>query len=74
MIKTWTGSSQDVETLARDLEAHLNEFADEVLSVSYAVSDGHHALAVYKLVEPRDRAQVDMAVTTAEHIIEHSQP
>lgn len=70
MFKTWTRSSRDIESLTRDLEAHLNEFADEVVSVSYAVTDYHHVLAVYRLVELSTDSQREVAVVEAEHLIE----
>jgi hypothetical protein len=74
MYKTWTGSAPQAESLARDLEAHLNEFAGEVVSVAYAVSDAHYVLAVYKLVETSAAEGAEVAVTTAEQIIEGLQP
>ncbi len=70
MFKTWTSSSREIESLARALEAHLNEFADEVVSVAYAVTDQHHVLALYKGVELSNEGQQEVAVTEAEHIIE----
>jgi hypothetical protein len=70
MYKTWV-SSGEIVTLARELEAHLNEFAAEVVSVSYAVTDSHHVLAVYKLVEPSTSGQ-EVAVSAAEQIIEEA--
>ena len=70
MFKTWTSSSREIESLARALEAHLNEFADEVVSVAYAVTDRHHVLALYKRVELSSADQQEVAVAEAEHIIE----
>ena len=70
MLKTWTASSREVESLARDLEAHLNEFADEVVSVGYAVTDRHYVLAVYKMVELSIEDRQEVAVSEAKHIIE----
>ncbi len=71
MYKTWV-SSGDIVSLTRELEAHLNEFAEEVVSVAYAVNNGHHVLAVYKLVEPADETS-EAVVSVAEHIIEEAQ-
>lgn len=70
MYKTWTGSSTELDTLARDLEAHLNEYADEVVGLGYAVTDAHHVLVVYKLVEADMHHRGEVAVSEAEHIIE----
>jgi hypothetical protein len=70
MFKTWTSSALDAETVARDLEAHLNEFAEEVVSVAYAVDSGHHVLAVYREIEPLADVAV---VAVAEQIIDHAQ-
>jgi hypothetical protein len=70
MFKTWTTSAADAETAARDLEAHLNEFAEEVISVAYAVERGHHVLAVYREIEPMADGAV---VAVAEQIIDHAQ-
>lgn len=69
MFKTWTGSSREIEPLTRDLEAHLNEFADEVVSVAYAVTDRHYVLAVYKLIELSAEMGQEVAVSEAEQII-----
>ncbi|MBV9279137.1 MAG: hypothetical protein JOZ41_03560 [Chloroflexi bacterium] len=73
MYKTWCASAEDPETLARVLEAHLNEFADEVVSVSYSVDRHHHVLAVYRPVEPGELGSQQAAVTVAERIIDHAQ-
>jgi hypothetical protein len=73
MFKTWTASSGDVESLARELEVHLNEFADEVISVAYAVTDRHHVLAVYRLIDLSIEDREEAAVSVAEHIIEGAQ-
>jgi hypothetical protein len=70
MFKAWTASSRDIESLARDLEAHLNEFADEVVSVAYSVTDRHHVLALYKQIELFSDDRQEVAVAEAEHIIE----
>ena len=72
MFKSWTTSADDAESLARNVEAHLNEHAEEVVSVSYAVTDKHRALLVYRPVEPTLGEQV-VAVTVAEHILEQNQ-
>jgi UDP-2,3-diacylglucosamine pyrophosphatase LpxH len=73
MFKTWTSSSREIEPLARALEAHLNEFADEVVSVAYAVTDRHHVLALYKQVELSNEDHQEVAVSEAEYIIEEVQ-
>ena len=73
MYKTWTASSRESGALSRDLEAHLNEFADEVISVAYAVADQHYVLAVYKQVEMWAEDRQEIAVAEAEHIIEGAQ-
>ena len=71
MFKTWSASGEDGETLARDLEAHLNEYAEELLGVGYAVGQRHYALAVYRplgAAEPDEAA----AVTVATQIIDRA--
>jgi hypothetical protein len=72
MYKAWTGSAEDAESLARALEAHLNEFADEVYSVGYAVTDRHHALAVYRAID--SIGSTERAVAVAESIIDEAHP
>lgn len=74
MFKTWCASADQLETLARDLEAHLNEYADEVVAVSYAIGDAHAILAVYKPVEPGALVGEAEAVVAAEEIIEGLPP
>jgi hypothetical protein len=71
VYRAWTASAGDGEALARVLEAHLNEFAEEVLSVSYAVTEEHHVLAVYRPIEPRGDSLE--AVAVAEHIVDEAQ-
>lgn len=73
MYKTWTTSAGDAEAVARGLEAHLNEYADEVVSVCYAVTDRHHVLAVYRPVEPAGHGREEAAVAVAEQIIDRTQ-
>lgn len=68
MYKAWHGSGDDMSVVTRRLEAHLNEFAEEVISVSYAISTGHHILAVYRTVEVADTESA--AVVAAEEIID----
>ena len=68
MFKTWSASGEDGETLARGLEAHLNEYAEELLGIGYAVGRRHYVLAVYKpagMTDPEEAA----AVTVAAQII-----
>ncbi len=73
MYKAWSASAQDVGTLARGLEAHLNEFAYEVVSVSYAIDKHHHVLAVYRPLEPDIGDSHEVAVSVAEQIIDSAQ-
>jgi hypothetical protein len=73
MYKAWSASAEDGRTLARGLEAHLNEFAHEVVSVSYAIDKDHHVLAVYRPVEPDVVPAKEAAVTFAEQIIDKAQ-
>lgn len=72
MYRTWTGSADDPETVARALEAHLNEFADVVISVAYAVDAGHHVLAVYTEIDAGGDRVEEAAVAVAEQIIDNS--
>lgn len=69
-FETWTSCSGDAESLARALEAHLNEFAERVISVAYAVTDTHFVLAVYEPVDSASTAAEEAAVTVAEQIID----
>lgn len=74
MFKTWTASNRDPDSLARRVEAHLNEFANEVVSVGYAVSDGHHhVMVVYRSMEVSQDRRTEAAVTLAEEIVEEAQ-
>lgn len=68
MYKTWATTARDREALARDVESHLNEFAAEVISVTYAVTDVHHALLVYRAIDTS--VEADSAVAVAEQIID----
>ena len=70
MYRTWTSSADDAATLARELEIHLNEYAEQVVSICYAVSGGHHVLVVYKEIETLAIAVEEAAVAEAEHIID----
>lgn len=70
MYRTWTTSAGDAETVARDLEAHLNEFAAEVISVTYAVGAEHTVLAVYRAIDVAGSVSEEAVVTAAEHIID----
>ncbi len=69
-FETWTSCNRDAESLARALEAHLNEFAERVISVAYAVTDMHYVLAVYEPVVAVPMAAEEAAVTVAEQIID----
>lgn len=73
MYRSWVFSADDGETVARHLEAHLNEFADEVVSVSYAVTKRHHVLAVYRAIETALGDAAGEAVSVAEQIIDEVQ-
>jgi hypothetical protein len=73
MYKAWHTSASNPATLARRIEAHLNEHAHEVLSVSYAISGEHFALVVYRPTELIEAGTELAAVESAEHIIEQSQ-
>jgi hypothetical protein len=73
MYKTWVSSAANAETLARDLEVHLNEFASEVISVSYAVSNVHSVLAVYRDIDLTVAQPAEAAVAVAEQIIDGAQ-
>lgn len=72
MYKALTISATLPDELARGVEAHLNEFAAEIVSVSYAIGDGHHALVVYREIDTSGEAASDQAVAVAEQIIEDS--
>lgn len=69
MYKTWSTSAGDAGNLAQSLEAHLNEFAEDIVSVSYAVDGEHHVLVVYRPVEITLES-ADEAVAVAEQIID----
>jgi hypothetical protein len=74
MFKTWTDSNDELESLAQSLEGHLNEYADEVISVGYAVSEGRHfVIAVYRAVEANGDRRMEAAVDLAEDILEEAQ-
>ena len=73
MFKTWSASDSEPEALARMLEGHLNEFAQEVVSVGYAVADRHFVIVVYRTIEPAEGARVEAAVSMAEEIVEQAQ-
>lgn len=74
MFLTYTNSDTDAVTLARNLAAHLNEFAERVISVSYSVSEGqHYVLAVYEEVTASDDGRMEAAVSLAEDIVEQAQ-
>lgn len=71
MFKTWTISGEELPALARAVEGHLNEFAEEVISVSYAIAeDQHHVLVVYRPVELEHEASLEAAISIAEDIVE----
>ena len=72
MYKTWTGSATEASEVARALEAHLNEFADEIVSVSYAVGEEHCVLAVYRPIDMSHEAGEETAVAVAEQLLDQS--
>jgi hypothetical protein len=72
MFKAWSARARDQQALERTIEAHLNEFADEVVSVAYAVADQHYALIVYRPLETEEEA-AGVAVAVAEQIIDEHQ-
>jgi hypothetical protein len=75
MYKAWWASAEGGEELAQKLEAQLNEFAGEVIAVSYAVDTGtHHVLAVYREVESSEGSSAEEAVAVAERIIDRMHP
>lgn len=69
MYRVWTASAGTPDALARSLEMHLNEFAEEIVAVSYAVTDAHHVLAVYRAVDLSGRPAVEAAVAVAEELV-----
>ena len=73
MYRTWVFSAPDSETLARNLEVHINEFADEIISVSYSVHTNHHVLVVYRGIDATSSEHEETAVSVAEHIIDGTQ-
>ena len=73
MFKAWAHSDVDRDSLVKELEHHLNEHAEEVISVSFAVSGGFHVLAVYREVESGLEGAAEAAVDVAEEIIEQAQ-
>jgi len=70
MYRAWSASADGGQELATQLEAHLNEFADEIVSISYAVHGAHHVLAVYREIQTGERASAEEAVAVAEQIID----
>jgi hypothetical protein len=73
MFRVWTANDDDPEDLARRLEAHLNEFAAEVIDVSYSVRNSHFVMAIYRPVEPAVDARSEAAVSVAEEIVGDAQ-
>jgi hypothetical protein len=75
MYKAWWTSAEAGGELAQKLEAHLNEFAGEIIGVSYAVDTGtHQVLAVYRAVESSEASSAEDAVAVAERIIDRMHP
>lgn len=74
MFKTWTAAQEDLETLAKALEGHLNEFAETVVGMSYAIAgDRHHVLVVYQGLDAAQDDRMEAAVSIAEGIVEQAQ-
>ncbi len=74
MFKTWTASHEEAAALAEILEAYLNEFAEKVISVGYAVTDERHqVMVVYQVLEAAKDDRMEAAVTLAENIVEQAQ-
>ncbi len=74
MFKTWTASHADAVALAEILEAYLNEFAEKVISVGYAVTDEQHqVMVVYQVLESAKDDRMEAAVTLAEDIVGQAQ-
>lgn len=74
MFKAWTASDEDSRELARQLEGHLNEYAEVVISVGYSVEAGrHYVFAVYTPVEAVGEDDLEAAVSMAEEIVEEAQ-
>jgi hypothetical protein len=73
MFKVWTASDSDPEALARRLQAHLNEFAADVLDIGYSVAERHFVLAVYRQLEASEDDHVEAAVDIAEEIVGDAQ-
>lgn len=73
MYKAWSTSASDGVVLARAVEAYLNEYAAEVLTVSYAIDQRHHVMVVYRPLDPEIYAREETAVAVAEQIIDGSQ-
>jgi hypothetical protein len=73
MFSVWTASDDDPDALARRLEAHLNEFAADVLAVSYSVASQHFVMAVYRRVEASTEDRLEAAVGIAEDIVSDAQ-
>lgn len=73
MYKVRTVAANDADGLARAVEAHINEYAEDVISVSYAIERQHIALLVYRPVNLASEAPVEEAVNVAEHILDEYQ-
>ena len=71
MFRAYTATAASAELLARQLEAHLNEYASEVVSVSYSVeAQVHRVLAVYVELETGDVAEA--ALAAVEEVLEEA--
>ncbi len=72
MYKAWWCSAPAGETLAKLVEAHLNEFADEVISVAYSISDEHNVLAIYREIAESHESEMEASVSIAEQILDEA--
>lgn len=70
MYRAWTASADDPEELARAVEVHLNEFAEEIISVAYAVDRNHHVFVVYRPIEVEVAEAAAEVLATADALLE----
>ncbi len=73
MYKAWSAKAPEESELARAIELHLNEFAEEVISVAYAIGDQHYALVVYRPIDARELVSMQSALAEAVQIIDDAQ-
>jgi hypothetical protein len=73
MLRVWTASADSADELAGNLESFLNEFAADVVSVSYTVTEAHHVLVVYRPFDLEAGKAEETAVALAEQIIDEAE-